>query len=252
MLQGVLADIPELLDDLDVAIAGQTRFVEHGTIGGLAETGSNSGHPVIAAQQRLTRALLGDGTDTHPGVTDWFDARDPAQLARLLTRHLPELTTQPRMPTLARDLTSAVSRARRVIDTPIDIAYYGPCPDCGADLVQERIRKDDTKTPVSCRFPSCGYSQPLDMHQKRILENSLDRHLSVSECVSMITSAGEPVTRDQLNGWIRHQGLPRQWDERPVWRGGEVVMVGMWTLKLRDVLDYARRAEEKKHRKSAV
>lgn len=248
---GVLADIPTLFDDLDIALSGEAKFVEHGFRTGesLSGVGANR-NPAIAAQQRLTLALLGDGTNAHPGCSDWFDARNPTQIARHLALYLHQLIGEPRMPTLAHDISSAAARAHHVIDTPKDLVFYGPCPDCGRDITQERIRRDDTTTPVRCRFPSCGYNQPLDVHQKRILEANLDRQMTVNECVSAITSAGEVVTRDQINGWIRHKGLPREWTERPEWQGGSPVMVGMWTLTLRDVLDFARRAEEKKQAKT--
>src|SRR5215217_2819230 len=246
-LTRVLADVPGLFDDLDIAIAGDAQFVEHGFRGGalaLGEVGSNV-NPAIAAQQRLTLALLGDETNAHPGCKDWFDARDPSRLAQHLNFHLHQLILEPRMPVLAHDISSAAARAHHVIDIPKDLVYYGPCPDCGRDIVQERIHKDDEETKVRCRYLTCGYGEPLDTHQKRILDANLDRQFSIAECVGMISNAGKTVTRDQINGWIRHKGLPREWTDRPEWRSGEVVMVGMWTLKLRDVVDFIQKREEK-------
>jgi hypothetical protein len=168
-------------------------------------------------------------------------------LARHLCFHLPRLITEARLPTLAHDISSAAKRAHHVIDMPKDLVYYGPCPDCGRDIVQERIHKDDEETPVQCRFPSCNYSTTLDLHHKRILDANLDRQFSITECVSMITNAGgQPVTRDQINGWIRHKGFPREWTDRPTWRGDNIVMVGMWTVRLRDVLDFMEKKSQAK------
>src|SRR5215216_3574759 len=243
----VLADIPGLFDDLDIAIAGEAKFVEHGFRGGafgLGAAGSNV-NPAIAAHHRLVLALMGDATAAHPGVVDWFDTRNPSQLAQHLNFHLHRLILEPRMPVLAHDISSAAARAHRVIDIPKDLVYYGPCPDCGRDIVQERIHKDDDDTLVKCRYLTCGYGQTLDLYHKRVLEASLDRQFSVAECVGMISNAGKLVTRDQINGWIRHKGLPREWTDRPEWKGGTLVMVGMWTLKLRDVVDFIQKREEK-------
>src|SRR5215216_2336213 len=246
-LTRVLTDIPGLLDDLDIAISGEAKFVEHGFRGGalaLGEVGSNT-NPAVAAQQRLTLALFGDGTNAHPGCADWFDAHSPARLAEHLNLYLHRLILESRMPVLAHDISSAAARAHHVIDIPKDLVYYGPCPACGRDIVQERIHKDDDTTLVKCRFLTCGYGQTLDLYHKRVLEASLDRQFSVAECVGMISNAGKLVTRDQINGWIRHKGLPREWTDRPEWKGGTLVMVGMWTLKLRDVVDFIQKREEK-------
>jgi|SRR5215216_180344 len=246
-LTRVLTDIPGLLDDLDIAISGEAKFVEHGFRGGalaLGEVGSNT-NPAVAAQQRLTLALFGDGTNAHPGCADWFDAHSPARLAEHLNLYLHRLILESRMPVLAHDISSAAARAHHVIDIPKDLVYYGPCPDCGRDIVQERIHKDDDDTLVKCRYLTCGYGQTLDLYHKRVLEASLDRQFSVAECVGMISNAGKLVTRDQINGWIRHKGLPREWTDRPEWKGGTLVMVGMWTLKLRDVVDFIQKREEK-------
>jgi hypothetical protein len=243
----VLADVPWLLDDLDIAIAGEAKFIEHGIIRGSVESLGPSRHPAVAAHHRLCLAINGDGTAAHPGCLDWFDARDPSLLARTLARFLPRLLTEERLPQLARDISSAAARAHHVIDAPKDLVYYGPCPDCGRDIVQERIHKDDEETPVKCRFPSCDYAVTLDLHHKRILSSNVDRQFSITECVSMITNAGgEPVTRDQINGWIRHKGFPREWTDRPTWKGGSIVMVGMWTVKLRDVLDFMEKKSQAK------
>jgi hypothetical protein len=241
----VLADVPQLFDDLDIAIAGETRFVEHGhRIGGSEPTGS--GHPAIAAQQRLTLALIGDGTEQHPGVKDWFDNYGPASLARALTRNLHRVVHEPRMPNLARDITQAASRAHHVIDSPVDLCYYGPCPSCGRDLVQERIWHKDAETKVTCRYPSCDYAEPLSEHQRKLLAASEDRWMTVTELVSAITSADEPVTRDQINWWIKRGGLAREKRVRPRYVNGELTTTEVWTYRLGDVRDRAAAAERRK------
>jgi hypothetical protein len=243
-LRRVLADIPQLLDDLDIAIAGETRFVEHGhrTLNGDQPTGG--GHPAVAAQQRLTLALLGDGTEQHPGVKDWFNNYGPASLARALNRHLERVHLEPRMPNLARDLTQAASRAHHVIDSPPDLVYFGACPE-GHDIWQERIHRDDTETPVCCR---CGYTSSLPDHQKRLLIAGEDRWLTVGELVSAVTMGGEVVTRAQINGWIERDGLAREKRVRPRYINGELHQNEVWVYRLGDVRDRAARGDQRRRK----
>jgi hypothetical protein len=248
-LARVLADVPRLLDDLDVAIAGESRFVEHGirTAAGNADTASGR-HPAIAAQNRLTLALIGDGTQAHPGVRDWFDYYGPASYARQLARKLDQLQPEPRMPNLARDISQAASRAHKVIDAPKELWYYGPCPSCERDLWQERIHHEDTKTPIVCRYPSCNYAAPLDVHNRRALEVGHDRRMTIDELVGAITSGGIAVTRGMIEGWIYRDGLPRERRNRPRYVDGELHQNEVWTYRLGDVLDYALRAAAKRNR----
>jgi hypothetical protein len=300
-LAQVLADVPRLLDDLDIAIAGESRFVEHGIRTGGTDSKASGRHPAIAAQQRLTLALIGDArpqplgsltraTSTrlgsspakpaeshtpdaqshpgdnrppigaHPGVADWFDTRDPARLATQLAAKLTQLQHEPRMPNLARDISQAASRAHHVIDMPVDLCYYGPCPDCGRDIVQERIHTiiengvrivDPDAPPIACRFASCGYAATLDLHQRKLLEAGEDRWLTVGELVSAITSGGEIVTRHQIRHWIEKEGLPREVRSRPQWVDGELKSHEVATYRLGDVRELAQRADQKRQRMEA-
>lgn len=237
----VLADVPWLLDDLDIAISGDVRFVEHGVRMGTLESDAAgpSRHPAVAAHHRLCLAIIGDGTGAHPGCTDWFDARSPLGLALNLRLYLHRLASEPRMSVLAHDISSAAKRAHHVIDMPKDLVYYGPCPDCGRDIVQERIHKDDEETLVQCRYSSCKYGQPLDAHNKRILESSTDRWLTIDELVSAITRGGEVVARKQIERWIDRNGLARELRTRASWRAGELVTNEVWTYRLGDVREMA-------------
>ena len=252
-LSQVLADIPMLFDDLDIAIAGESHFVEHGTRAGRLALGEATGarNPAIAAQKRLTLAMRGDGTNAHPGVSDWFDSRDPARMSLHLARQMPWLRGEPRMPTLGVDISSASSRAHRIIDAPVDMVYYGQCPDCGRDIVQERIHHEDTTTPIKCGYPSCDYARSLDEHQAAQLMANLDKWLTVNELVSAFTLGGIPVTRNQIHWWAKHEGLPREARVRPKWRNGELIAPTADTYRVGDVLDLAQRAEEKRQARIA-
>lgn len=259
----VLSDIPQLIDDLDIAVAKEAHFVEHGTFLGAMEDEDlgPSTNPALSAHARLILALRGDGTNAHPGVADWFDSRDPARMAHefgaqlshslRLSGYFGALRLEPRMRRLAIDISGAAARAHRVIDTPADLVYYGPCPDCGRDIVQERIASDDDRTPVRCRFASCGYAAPLDVHQRRLLDGYEDRWMTVTELVSAITSGGEVVTRDQINGWIKRHGLAREKRSRPRYVNEELVFDEVWTYRLGDVRQRAAEAAERKRERAS-
>jgi hypothetical protein len=231
------------LDDLDIAIAGETRFVEHGHRNGTTDQPAGGGHPAIAAQNRITEVLL--------ELTDWFDNHGPASLARALATHLERVQAEPRMPNLARNLSSAASRAHKIIDAPDEHWYYGPCPSCERDIWQERIHKDDTTTPIVCRYPSCDYAAPLDQHNRRALDIGHDRRMTIDELAGAITSGGITVTREQIKGWIYRDGLPRERRNRPRYVDGELHQNEVWVYRLGDVLDYALKAAAKRNRASA-
>lgn len=226
--RAVLTDVPRLLDDLDVAMAGDVRFVEHGA-GGDDPVGPG-GHPAASAHQRIVRAL--------ELVAGWFDARHPEQLARLLLAALDQVADEPIMGKLASNLSGAAVRAHRVIDRPPSLFFYGACPGCGSDIWQERIHPDDEEGMVRC---SCGYERYPDSHIREQLDD--DRMMTVTELVSAITMAGEAVTRHQINGWIRREGLPREKANRPRWENGQLVAHEVDVFRLGDVRDLALRAE---------
>jgi hypothetical protein len=238
-LARVLADVPLLLDDLDIAISGATRFVEHGA----SETRNpdrTGSHPAIAAQQRLTTAMT--------AVADWFDDKDPTRLADQLSKWLDRLAGLPPMPRIARNISQAASKAHKIIDAPAELWYYGPCPSCERDLWQERIHHEDTKTPIVCRFPSCDYAAPLDVHNRKALEVGHDRLMTIDELVGAIASGGIPITREQIKGWIYRDGLPREKRNRPRYVDGELHQNEVWTYRLGDVLDCVLRVEAKRNR----
>ena len=224
--RSVLHDIPLLLDDLDIAISGWSRFVERGA---RSDTDAVTAglNPAVKAQQRLEAALKPAG--------EWFDAKAPWFIAAALATHLHRLAGEPRMPQLARDISQAASRAHHVIDAPQDFVYYGPCPDCGRDIIQERIHKDDDETQVTCRYPSCNYAKTLDLHYKKILDANEDRWMTVSELVSAITSGGEIVDRNQIYYWERKAGLAREMRTRAKWVNGDLVTNEVWCFRLGDV-----------------
>jgi hypothetical protein len=223
----VLADIPQLLDDLDTAL-GYARFVEHGTRNGNPE--STGGNRAITAIHNLTNAIM--------KAAGWFDANTPELVAHGLLIHLDKLATLPETRSLALAISIEASRAHKVIDVPPEIWFYGACPACEHDIWQERIRPDDD-TPVACHQRDCTYTAPLDEHHHRLLEAGNDRWLTMDELVAAVTTAGEVVTRKQIQRWRDHDGLPMETRSLAYWADGELVTSEVEVFRLGDIRAFA-------------
>lgn len=258
----VLADVPPMLLDLDAAIAGDVNFVERGQFAGFEADPDLVGgrNPAVLAQQRLVTAIVGDGTNAHPGFSDWAGPQHPMWMADTLLSALPLVQDEPRLPQLAQDISQAMSRAHHVIDRPKDLQFYGPCPNCNKELWQERVR-DDEDAMIIChnRKPRedgkgverCGYKEHLDVHQKRILDKAEDLLMTVTELVGALPMAGEPVSRHQINGWIRRKRLLERQTHKLKWNPEteEVEQIPEVRYRLGDARVLAEEAAERAKRK---
>jgi hypothetical protein len=234
-LRLVLADLPVLVCDLQLALTRQARFVEHGLRrdeqdGQDGDDGAEEAlpwaEPAAVALRHLGRAL---GGSQRPAVVMAAEA-----LARL-----DELLLQPGAAAYAGRVSQAALHGYRVIDRPPDPWFYGPCPRCGADIYDER-----NVSHVACL--ACSYAAPLDEHQLACLDAGDERLLTVAELVGAITSAGEVITRHQIFGWIRRDGLAREQENRVTWRRGRLVAEAVWVYRLGDVRRLARAAEDRR------
>lgn len=240
----VLSDIPALLHDLDLAITKGVRFVQHGqrkTSEARPDEAPVDFNPAAAdARQRIIDALdqtAADLAGIHPGP--------PTAIAWQLRVQARRLAWRDDTPAHARTISTAVARAHRVIDAPKDLVYYGPCPTCGDEIWLERLREDD-REPVTCPNPACAYRARLTAHQLQQLDLNHEKLMTVSELVSAITSAGETVTRDQINGWIRRGRLATHTMSRPRFYDGQIHSEQITTCRLGDVRALALEAEERR------
>lgn len=229
-LRGVLADVPALLEDLDVSIRRQVRFVDHGT---RFRVDDESPLPFDDRASRAKRSLV--------------DAVEQLRVlagGRGVLAELDRLAGVPGIWEAARDVAAAARSAHRAIDAPESDWYFGPCPDCSHDIYGQRADESDRSARVACE--ACSYSaHPIDLRQLQ-LDASEDRMLTVGELVGAITAAGEVVTRKQIDGWIRRGGLPRERHARPRWVGGELDVKHVYVYRLGDVRELARAAEERR------
>ncbi|GAA1436377.1 hypothetical protein GCM10009616_35980 [Microlunatus lacustris] len=224
-LQQVLADLPALLRDLGDATCKQTAFVQHGSRHG--------------QQQARDEAPV----DFNPSASH-ARAKLLTAVRRLGSRTVHQLVVDPTAAEIAHEITVAASRGQRIIDSPPSLWFYGACPECRTELYLERIDGDDPEATIHC--DSCGYAANLQAHNRAQLNAGEDRMLTVTELVSAITTAGEVVTRNQIDGWIRRGGLPREQRPIPRWRDGRLVAELVYVYRLGDVRDLALQAEIRK------
>lgn len=255
LLAGVLADVPALLTDLDLARTKTVSFVERGTRAGDAPAEATTPLPWSEAASKADRRLR-DALRAAAAALGLPEG--PAALnARRLSGRLPVLARREDGPEWAARISAAVASAHRAIDRPPSPWYYGPCPQCGRDLYTERVvepardggqaKPDGPESEVRCPAEGCGYRASLSAHRLAQLDAGDDRMLTVGELVGAITSAGESVTRDQINSWIRREGLPRERRTLPrLTAAGQLTHTEVYVYRLGDVRRLALEAERRR------
>lgn len=210
LLDGLLADTPELIAELATARRRSVKFVP----GGSDDT---AGIPWSEAASRCHREL----------TALW------ANLANL------------DQPTQLTQLGHLHRQGRRIIDRPRDLINLGNCPICGHEIRQERptvTELEQATATVRCVHapigePACPYTADWHDHQRALLDQRNDMMLTVSELVGVLTEAGEPATRRRIKYLVEHHGLPRERITRPHLRGRAIVTEQVWVHRLGDVRD---------------
>lgn len=219
----VVADVPLLVAELEVAFTKQVGFLDQG-----APPGDGEDEGVLDWSEGAARALA----NLHRA----FDGT-PEVVARFWLDDWSKVTRHPDVVANMAAVTGAASRAHRVIDRPPTLFEYGPCPgekdgqQCRTPIRQERIL-----TPggmVRCR--KCGYHAELAAHQRTQILAAQDEWHTYSEISKMLLVAGEPLSKHAFDNLIARDGLPRESLNRPRWRDGRLVEFWQWHYKLRDV-----------------
>lgn len=242
-LQALLLDVPLLLHHLAAAIVGDHRFVEHGTY--LADSDNDhirlewSDRASRADRNLRTRLLHLANAATYRGPDGWTNIQ-----LRRIHDNLPILTQRGDAPRLAAALSRAVAQAHRAIDRPADLWCYGPCPTCHRDIYQERL--NDPNDIVECSHPGCQYFSLLWKHQDRIIRDSSDKLLTVSELTAAIGWAGTDITRKQIEGWIRRGRLTTHTTQKVAWVDGELTRTDHTGYRLGAALHLAKDAQHRK------
>jgi len=221
--RAVVADVPLLVAELEVAFTKQVEFLDQGAPkeSDPDEASLDWSEGASAALVALHQAL---GGTPHVVARFWLD--DWARLVR-----------DPDVVVKMADVTAAASRAHRVIDRPPTLFEYGPCPGktedgqpCRVPLRQERVSPGEY---VRCR--RCGYRAELVEHQRTQVLAAQDEWHTYSEITKMLMVAGEPLSKHAFDNLIARDGLPRESLNRPRWRDGVLVANYQWHYRLRDV-----------------
>lgn len=200
-LDGLLADLPHLVEELGYAMRRDVAFTPHGFRPGDEET-----------------------PDEAP--LSWNVA------AADMLRELARITGgRPRRPQLLAGLSKAVKDAHRIIDRPKDRVYCGPCPSCGQSL--EGVRGQ----PVTCAAENCQYAATWDQHNATALEARQDQLLPMHDLLKVLQAGGRPLARKQVEWLQKRYGLPREQRSVPYWAGHELRVAEVWCYRVRDVLE---------------
>lgn len=202
LLEGLLHDLPALVEQLGVAARKDVRFAPHGHRKGDQQHPDESPIPWSPAATRALDELLTIVRDPQ--------LRDPARRRQVLTQ-----------------LSRLAAKAHRILERPEDIDYVGPCPQCTADLWVVRGEL------VTCK--ACDYKASWIEHHQNALEARGDQMMTIHELTTTLKAAGEPITRKRIEYLQDHHGLPREKRVVPHWQGQTVVTSEVWLYRLADV-----------------
>lgn len=227
LLRGLLADLPELVEQLTITLRKGHRFAPRGFRHGDKETPDEA---PIPWNPPAVRCLA----DLHRFMLD----------APLADRHW-----------ILTELSALARRAHRIIDRPTD-REITICPECRTEIiVTDRARtvtcgativEDDPDTPEPAegeqrpqRERVCRYAAGWEQHRKDLLTVNADAMLTMNQLVLVFSEPGTPPerVRNRINYLIRRHGLPREQIEFPEWNDGQLRSVTKWVYRIRDIED---------------
>lgn len=235
-LRMLLLDVPSLVAQLEVAVSRQVSFVDRGSK--VLRTPGHPWHEVLDerppgtvlperfhvvpygsrpahARRRLVNSLDDDAAFVEEGWLGTFvDDRpaDPVALAAGWLRGLGTRLLDPDFPRRAYRFSAAVVHAREVIERPPDDRFIGPCPKCRADVVAPMLGAGATLAEREAQTVQCPCGEPIRVaaRLRQILSEAEDRFMTAAELVGAISDwGGDPVTRNQINWWVKSGRLMR-------------------------------------------
>lgn len=276
-IANVLRDLPQLLEDLEIAITKDVRFPPRKIRPRLADeplpgpfspadqkSASEAGviinrPPVFNASASQARSQIGKAVTVAaihvwnrlaPGVR--HKLADPLDAAEWLHGQLDQLALDPEAEKIGRRIVSRVRHGHHVIDHPREIRYLGICPKCGADLEVEH--GDDT---IVCQqivdttgddVVVCGWFGAVDVIIADAIKASRDALFTDSELVGVFELDGRQVTRNQINSWSRSGRLAPHEQKR--WNKHSSKIESRRTYRLSDVQALVDELERKRSRAS--
>lgn len=235
MLWNTLADVPNLIQELQTAVVKDVRFVERGTaVSQLDEAPIEWNDPAANTLGRLAAALLyPDGV----AASQW----GPARAARWMQGIWTNVLIRDDVREVCGQVTAAAARGRGVIDRPRDLVFVGICPACDSEGRSTRLIVDRDTDPIICPHPECSYTEDRRLHEQAMIDAGADQMLTLDELVGAVTRSDKVVvSRAQILRWIDRGGLPRERVNRPRWNSeGALIDHPVWVYRLGDVIDRA-------------
>jgi ribosomal protein L37AE/L43A len=199
----VLGDLPWLDEELDVTITKQRASAFH-------DGGASTEKPLIynpaASEKRdaLRNALVtGIRFCTEEGVRNSSpDADLPADtlpaMSRWMLWRVDGLAFNDMGHEIAEAIIEAARDCRRVIDSPPERAYAGPCPECGRDLYH---RPDASHVTCSGCGSRWDVGEVNEWMAGRIKAHMHERLVTAREGSTLLGRLGIPVEQGTIDKW---------------------------------------------------
>lgn len=236
----VLADVPYLMADLDIAAGRQDRFPNRPTPAG---DGSESPLPyrtgAADAARSLTMAVTGVAALTWHRSTSGQPTpfRSATEAAQWLRSSLRILAQDPDAEQFAYRICDAHDQALNgPIERPPDWRYLGPCPECGIDLEVEAGAE-----VIECE---CGFRAETQDVIDRALASTEDMLFTETQLVGALELDGKIITRYQIQGWHRRGRLAGHEHKR--WAPKACKIVSVRTYRLGDVRKLVAEMEDRR------
>lgn len=237
-LERDLADVPDLTDNLQLALAKQVRMSD-ARAGRGGETPLPYDRRAGQAAAHLHRTIVAWVQSLRAGVTVTYGpacaaacghptctyitlATEPgpstAAHSRWLLRHLRVLLGRHNAPDAVEQLTTAIRQARHVIDRPLDQVYAGPCNVCDRDMYAQ---PGESYVTCVCR---AGYG--VRARREWMLAEVEEMRLSAVDVARALTSLDRPIKPALLATWVQRGRLvPVGTDAhgKPLYRVGDVM-----------------------------
>ncbi|QAY16192.1 helix-turn-helix DNA binding domain protein [Arthrobacter phage Sonali] len=232
----LLASIPAMLDELDVALTRQANL--RPVRGGAVPTDAvdlpyNLG---AAETARDIRAMLLPWVrlvQTRTGAEYVMGSTSTAALARGLYNYRGWLVRQPEATDLLAALQASLEEVRKVIDLRLEKVFVGSCRSVydsegiRQPVCQEHLYAPSRNSEVTCG--KCGTVHNIKSRQKQAIAQAENRILPPQVIARALTRNGQPLDVERLYNWVKRGLLkPAALDsstKRKLYRVGDVLDV---------------------------
>lgn len=210
-LRGLLTDLPGLMTDLDVALAGQVHFIAQ-----RGETRTETPDPEDARWPQttaVTRAGFAAGPSEAGWVArqtiltwvDWVTAvrghtvpQTWTDVGTYLRAAVDWIARHPDGPQAIDELTAGIRQARQAIDRPADQHYLGLCPTC-----THALYAPDHAHTITC--PRCTtHHQTADLRAR--LVTRIEHHtMTATDASRVLAEVGIDIPARLIRLW-KHRG----------------------------------------------